>query len=45
MGQEATSEEYVAAIIAAMAEWRRVLRPSGSVFLPIIDMSHIKEAS
>src|SRR6266480_769772 len=28
IGQEKTSEEYVAAIIAAMAEWRRVLRPS-----------------
>ena len=37
IGQEKTSEEYVAAIIAAMAEWRRVLRPSGSVFLNIGD--------
>ncbi|WP_216361418.1 DNA-methyltransferase [Candidatus Chloroploca asiatica] len=37
IGQEATSEEYVEAIIAAMAEWRRVLRPSGSVFLNIGD--------
>jgi DNA modification methylase len=37
IGQEQTSEEYVAAIIAAMAEWRRVLRPSGSVFLNIGD--------
>ncbi len=37
IGQEKTSEEYVAAIIAALAEWRRVLRPSGSVFLNIGD--------
>ena len=37
IGQEKTSEEYVAAIIAAMAEWRRVLRPSGSIFLNIGD--------
>lgn len=37
IGQEKTSEEYVAAIITAMAEWRRVLRPTGSVFLNIGD--------
>jgi DNA modification methylase len=37
IGQEKTSGEYVDAIIAAMAEWRRVLRPSGSVFLNIGD--------
>lgn len=37
IGQEKTSEEYVATIIAAMAEWRRVLRPTGSVFLNIGD--------
>jgi hypothetical protein len=37
IGQEQTSEEYVAAIIAAMGEWRRVLRPSGSIFLNIGD--------
>lgn len=37
IGQETTSEEYVAAIIAAMAEWRRVLRPTGSIFLNIGD--------
>lgn len=37
IGQEETSEEYVCAIIACMAEWRRVLRPSGSVFLNIGD--------
>lgn len=37
IGQERTSEKYVAAIISAMKEWRRVLRPSGSVFLNIGD--------
>ncbi len=37
IGQEKNSEEYVAAIIAAMAEWRRVLRPSGSIFLNMGD--------
>jgi len=37
IGQEKNSEEYVAAVIAAMAEWRRVLRPSGSIFLNIGD--------
>lgn len=37
IGQEKTSEEYVAAIITAMGEWRRVLRPSGSIFLNIGD--------
>ena len=37
IGQEKSSEEYAAAIIAAMTEWRRVLRPSGSVFLNIGD--------
>ncbi|PLS80654.1 MAG: site-specific DNA-methyltransferase, partial [Chloroflexi bacterium] len=42
IGQEKTSEEYVAAIIAAMAEWRRVLRPSGSVFLNIGDTYYQK---
>jgi DNA modification methylase len=37
IGQETGSGEYVANIIAAMQEWRRVLRPSGSVFLNIGD--------
>ncbi len=37
IGQEKTPREYVAAIIEAMAEWRRVLRPSGSIFLNIGD--------
>jgi DNA modification methylase len=37
IGQEKTSEEYVTAIISALEDWRRVLRPSGSVFLNIGD--------
>ena len=37
IGQEKTAEEYVAAIIAAMADWRRVLRPTGSIFLNVGD--------
>lgn len=37
IGQEKTPDEYVAAIIDAMAEWRRVLRATGSVFLNIGD--------
>lgn len=37
IGQEKTPDEYVAAIIDAMAEWRRVLRTTGSVFLNIGD--------
>lgn len=37
IGQEKTPGEYVANIIDAMQEWRRVLRPSGSVFLNIGD--------
>jgi len=37
IGQEKTPDDYVVAIIKAMTEWRRVLRPSGSVFLNIGD--------
>lgn len=37
IGQEKNPDEYAAAIIDAMAEWRRVLRPSGSIFLNIGD--------
>jgi len=37
IGQEATADEFVAAIIEALKEWRRVLRPTGSVFLNIGD--------
>lgn len=37
IGQEKTPDEYAASIIDAMTEWRRVLRPSGSIFLNIGD--------
>lgn len=37
IGQEARAEDYVKAIIDAMASWRKVLRPSGSIFLNIGD--------
>jgi len=37
IGQEKTPEKYVEAILGAMREWRRVLRPSGSVFMNIGD--------
>lgn len=37
IGQEATADEYVANIMTAVAEWRRVLRPSGSIFMNIGD--------
>ena len=37
IGQETTAEGYVAAIISAMDEWRKVLRPTGSVFINIGD--------
>jgi DNA modification methylase len=37
IGQEGTSGEFVSQIVDAMHEWRRVLRPSGSVFLNIGD--------
>lgn len=37
IGQEATPEEFVAEIRTALAEWGRVLRPTGSVFLNIGD--------
>lgn len=37
IGQEASPEEYVAEIRKALAEWHRVLRPTGSVFLNIGD--------
>lgn len=42
LGQEKNPEDYVAAIIDAMKEWRRVLRSSGSVFLNIGDTYYRK---
>lgn len=40
IGQEATAAEYADAIVECLREWRRVLRPSGSVFLNIGDTYH-----
>jgi DNA modification methylase len=40
IGQEATVGQYVNAIITALQEWRRILRPTGSVFLNIGDSYH-----
>jgi len=40
IGQEATAREYADAIIDCLREWRRVLRPTGSVFLNIGDTFH-----
>jgi SAM-dependent methyltransferase len=40
IGQESTAKEYVTTIVAALREWRRVLRPTGSVFLNIGDTFH-----
>ena len=37
IGQEETADEYVKQILIAIHEWRRVLRPSGSIFLNIGD--------
>lgn len=37
IGQEATPKEYVDAMIDCLKEWRRVLRPNGSVFLNVGD--------
>lgn len=37
IGQEETPKEFVAAIMECLREWRRVLRPTGSVFLNIGD--------
>lgn len=37
IGQEKTAEQYVSSIIGALAEWRRLLRRTGSVFLNIGD--------
>lgn len=37
IGQEDTPDEYVEALLAALTEWSRVLRPTGSVFLNLGD--------
>lgn len=37
IGQEDSPEDYVEAMMEAMTEWRRVLRPTGSIFLNIGD--------
>ena len=40
IGQENTPQAYVAAIMECLHEWRRVLRPTGSIFLNIGDTYH-----
>lgn len=40
IGQESTADAYVEAILGCLREWRRVLRPTGSVFLNIGDTYH-----
>jgi len=40
IGQEATPSEYVASLLTALGEWRRVLRRTGSVYLNIGDTWH-----
>ncbi len=40
IGQERTANEYVDNILTCLEEWRRVLRPMGSVFLNIGDTYH-----
>lgn len=37
IGQEETPAEYVRALMDCLTEWRRVLRPTGSVFLNVGD--------
>jgi len=40
IGLESTPAGYVSAIMRCLEEWRRVLRPSGSVFLNVGDTYH-----
>lgn len=40
IGQEPTAREYVEHIVDCLREWRRVLRPTGSIFLNIGDTFH-----
>lgn len=42
IGLERTPQEFVSNIFAALTEWRRVLKPSGSIFLNIGDTYHNK---
>jgi DNA modification methylase len=40
IGQESTPQGYAEALLECLREWRRVLRPTGSVFLNIGDTFH-----
>src|SRR4051812_43701021 len=40
IGQEADAADFVQALVECLREWRRVLRPTGSVFLNIGDTYH-----
>jgi DNA modification methylase len=40
IGQESTPQGYVAAIMDCLQEWKRVLRPTGSIFLNVGDSYH-----
>lgn len=42
IGLESTPEGYVAAIMECLAEWKRVLRPTGSIFLNVGDTYYRK---
>ncbi|CDJ99191.1 DNA methylase N-4/N-6 [Microbacterium sp. C448] len=42
IGLEATAEAYVGSILDCLDEWKRVLRPHGSVFLNVGDTYHNK---
>ncbi len=40
LGQESTPAGYVGSMMECLAEWKRVLRPTGSVFLNVGDSFH-----
>lgn len=40
IGQERTPNDFIEALVDCMREWRRLLRPTGSVFLNIGDSFH-----
>lgn len=42
IGQEATPQGYVSAMMDCLSEWKRVLRPTGSVFLNVGDTYYKK---